>query len=64
MANFVIKTQKVRGKGRVYTEVCPVNNCYRVGNPRCCNSNCPHFVKFTTNKLGEQVVHCEPPKVS
>lgn len=60
MANLLIKTRKERGKGRVYTEVCPVNDCYRVGNPRCCNKNCPYFRKFTIDRNGNRVVHCEP----
>ena len=67
MANLLIKTRKERGKGIVYTEVCPVSNCnsnrkveYRVGNPKCCNKNCPHFRKFTIDRNGNRVVHCEP----
>lgn len=61
--NQIIKTKNVKGKGRVFTEVCKftsnkeVEN--RVGNPKCCNKNCPHFVKFTTNKVGNRVVHCK-----
>lgn len=60
MANLVIDSKKVKGKGRVYTNVCPMNDSYRVGNPRCCNSNCPCFRKFTVDRNGNQVVHCEP----
>ena len=65
MANLVITSHREKGKGRVFDTPCPVFNIEnekRVGNPTCCNSNCPHFRKFVVKKVNgkeQRMVHCE-----
>lgn len=62
MSNLLFKTKKVKGRGTVYLTPCPHNSDphieNRVGNPRCCNKNCPRFRKFTYTQKGVGV-HCE-----
>lgn len=61
MSNLIFKTKKVKGKGIVYLTKCPHSGPHherRVGNPKCCNSNCPRFVRYTKTSEGIGV-HCK-----
>ena len=62
MSNLTFKTKKVKGRGIVYLTTCPHFNTEhyqrRVGNPKCCNENCPRFVRYTKTKEGIGV-HCK-----
>lgn len=59
--NREIKSQKVKGKGRVFTAVCPVmdstHSSIMVGSPSCIH-RCPHFVKVINHRDGTKSVHC------
>lgn len=61
MSNLNFKTKRVKGRGMVYLTPCPHSSNElekRVGNPKCCNENCPRFVRYTktSNGIG---VHCK-----
>lgn len=58
--NREVKTERVKGKGLVYTNPCPLTGSQheiRVGNPKSCNASCPFFVKVF-RKNGKLLVHC------
>lgn len=59
--NREIKSKKVKGKGRVFTSICPVmekpHSTIMVGSP-ICTHRCPHFVKIINHRNGTKSVHC------
>lgn len=64
MSNLNFETKKVRGKGTIYLTPCPHQDPNhpevqkRVGNPKCCNENCPRFVRYTKTSQGIGI-HCK-----
>lgn len=62
--NREIKSKKVKGKGRIYLEVCPVKESTHlsvmVGSPHCLQ--CENFVKVVNHRDGRRSVHCKVAK--
>ena len=74
MAKRRIITKKVKGKGMLYLNVCPLSNnetTYTVGNPRTCGSSkdlpdgvqemhpvCKYFNGICYDKMGNRCVNC------
>ena len=60
--NRVIISKRVKGKGLVFSNPCPLSNHETsrfVGNPRtCAEGKCEYFKRYTTNKEGKPCVHC------
>lgn len=62
--NREIKSEKVKGKGRVFTSPCPVmestHQSVMVGSPKCLE--CENFVKVVNHRDGTKSVHCNKAK--
>lgn len=61
--NREVKSQKVKGRGKVFTSPCSAMNCdhqiIMVGSPACLK--CEYFVKVL-NKEGKVFIHCNNAK--
>lgn len=58
--NREIKSKKVKGRGRIYLESCPIreseHTTIKIGSPYC--QSCEHFQKIINHKDGRQSVSC------
>lgn len=57
--NREVTFKKVKGRGRIYTSLCPVdfgNTQIMIGSPACLR--CQYFVKVM-NKEGKVLIHCK-----